>query len=83
MLVINKERVTTYMENMAGRSDLKAEEEWLALWKLNIPSKISVFLWRLARHSLPTGDTLHHRNMATHDCCAICGAQDSLETFVD
>jgi hypothetical protein len=68
---------------MAGRSDLRAEEkEWLSLWKLNIPSNISVFLWRLACHSLPTGDILHHRNMATHDCCAMCGAQDSWKHFL-
>lgn len=39
--------------------------------------KIKVFLWRLAQSSLPSADVLNHRNMATHDKCGICGAQDS------
>jgi hypothetical protein len=68
MLVINKERATAYLESIAGRSDIVAvEKEWLAIWKLKIPSKIKVFLWRLARASIPSADVLHHYNMSTHD----------------
>ena len=78
MLVINKHHATEYMENIAGRSDTKAEEkEWLGIWKLDVPSKIRVFLWRLARHSLPSGDILFCRHMAQQSSCGICGAQDS------
>ena len=78
MLVINKHHATEYMENIAGRSDTKAEEkEWLGIWKLDLPSKIRVFLWRLARHSLPSGDILFCRHMAQQSSCGICGAQDS------
>ncbi|KAF8692175.1 hypothetical protein HU200_039777 [Digitaria exilis] len=41
----------------AGRSDTGAEEkEWVQLWSVKVPSKIRVFLWWLARQSLPTGD---------------------------
>ena len=36
-----------------------------------------MFLQRLARHSLPSTDVLHHRNMADHGRCALCGAPDS------
>ena len=78
MLVINKHHATSYIENIASRSDTKAEEkEWLAIWNLDVPSKIRVFLWRLARHSLPSGDVLFRRNMAQQSICCICGAQDS------
>ena len=78
MLVINKHHATEYMENIAGRSDTKAEEkEWLGIWKLDLPSKIRVFLWRLARHSLPSGDILFCRHMAQQSSCGICGAHDS------
>ena len=42
-----------------------------------VPSKIKVFLWRLAKHSLPTSDVLKHRNMAVEDKCAVCGEDDS------
>ena len=74
MLVVHKERVTPYLENTAGRSDLRSEEnERKSFWQVKVPSKIHVLLWRLAHHSLTTGDVLHHRNMATQSTCAICG----------
>uniref|UniRef100_A0A453JJ04 Reverse transcriptase zinc-binding domain-containing protein n=1 Tax=Aegilops tauschii subsp. strangulata TaxID=200361 RepID=A0A453JJ04_AEGTS len=38
---------------------------WPALWNLRVPSKLKVFAWGLARQSIPTGDLLHHRNLAT------------------
>jgi len=61
-----------------GKSDFRAEEkEWTSLWHVQVPSKIRVFLWRLARQTLPLGDLLHHRKMAPSNICAICGAEDS------
>jgi hypothetical protein len=42
-----------------------------------VPSKLKVFLWRLARQSLPTADVLHHRHMAAHSSCIVCGEPDS------
>lgn len=47
------------------------------LWKVKVPSKIRVFLWRLAKHSIPTGDVRFHRNMAPDSACSICGMPDS------
>lgn len=47
------------------------------LWKIPVPSKIKVFLWRLAQCSLPTADVVKHRNMRSSPCCAICGVTDS------
>ena len=35
-----------------------------ALWKLSVPSKLKVFVWRLAQQSFPSTDFLHHQNMA-------------------
>ncbi|TVU33601.1 hypothetical protein EJB05_25426, partial [Eragrostis curvula] len=62
----------------AGRSSRREEEkEWTSLWGVTVPSKIRVFLWRLARSSLPSKDVLHHRNMADNSSCSICGATDS------
>jgi hypothetical protein len=78
MLVVNKDRATAYLENVAGRSDLRCEEnEWKSLWQVKVPTKVHVFLWRLAQHSLSSGDVLHHRNMATRSTCSICGLPDS------
>ena len=36
-----------------------------------------MFTWRLARHSLPTSDVLHRRNMSSSHVCALCGADDN------
>ena len=47
------------------------------LWSVKVPSKIWVFLWRLAKHCIPTGDVRHRRNMAQTSNCSICGGQDS------
>lgn len=78
MLVINKQRNTTYFESVAERSDTQAaEKEWMILWSVKVPTKIRIFLWRLARQSLATTDVLDHTNMKAENICALCGAQDS------
>jgi hypothetical protein len=77
MLVQKKENYTAWLEQKPGRSDVRADEEWLAIWQLRVPPKIRVFLWRLARQSIPTGDVLHRRHMAPQASCLICEAPDS------
>ena len=44
---------------------------------MEVPSKLKVFMWRLARHSMPTGSVLKRRHMATEDTCSLCGATDT------
>jgi hypothetical protein len=56
---------------------MEEEKSWKSMWKLKVPAKLKVFLWRLAKQSLPTADVRHHRNMATHDTCIVCGEHDS------
>lgn len=75
MLIHNRERRTDWIEHTAGRTDTREEEkEWLALWKLQVPLKIKVFLWRI---SLSTRDMMQYRNMAINSSCGICGMWDS------
>ena len=35
------------------------EKNWTSLWRVQVPSKIRVFLWRLAKHSLLTAKSCH------------------------
>ena len=42
-----------------------------------IPAKIKMFLWRLAKNSIPTEDVRKNRNMSHKDECFACGAHDS------
>ena len=69
-----------------GREDWLEEAEdmssgdskgWSSIWGLQVPSKLKIFTWRLARHSLPTSDVLHRRNMSSSHVCALCGADDN------
>ena len=78
MLVQRRDQCEAALQSIPGRSDHKAVmEEWKSLWRVKVPSKISIFLWRLARHSLPCGDVLHRRNMAQSNVCFFCGSNDS------
>jgi hypothetical protein len=59
-----------FLAGSAGASDREAtQKEWSTLWGIKVPSKGRVFLWRLARCSLPSKDILHHRNMAKNSVC--------------
>jgi ribonuclease HI len=67
-----------WIEGRATSSNHKEEERaWTSLWKVKVPSKIRVFLWRLAKQSIPTGDVRHRRHMAPDISCGICGQADS------
>jgi hypothetical protein len=78
MLVDAKERQTAWLEDNAGNSNTKREEkDWTSMWNVRVPSKLRVFLWRLAKQTLPSMDLLHHRHMAPNDSCMLCGVQDS------
>lgn len=72
---INREN---WIEENEGSSGSEHESNaWSVLWKVSLPSKIKLFLWRLARSSVPTADVLEHRNMSTSAACMLCGARDS------
>lgn len=74
----NREKRTAWLDHTAGRSDTKADEkEWTDLWKVKVHSKVRVFLWRLARQTIPAKDLRFRRNMADDFRCSLCGEPDS------
>jgi hypothetical protein len=78
MLVHNRDKNEAWLGDRPSNSNTQAmEKEWSTIWKVRVPSKIKVFIWRLARQSIPSGDVLHHRNMAPSSACTICGSKDS------
>lgn len=48
------------------------------IWRLQIPNKIKIFLWRLWTNSLPTRFNLHKRKVILTPLYSLCGA--SIET---
>jgi hypothetical protein len=78
MLACTKEKREAWLDEAATSSDHVATESgWTKLWQIRVPAKLRIFLWRLAKQSLPTADVLHHRNIAPASLCAICGAENS------
>ena len=56
---------------------MKITMEFTDLWKLKVPSKVSLFAWRLVRDRLPTKVNLRRRNMELNDvCCPLCRNYD-------
>jgi hypothetical protein len=72
MLVATKEKREAWLENRASSSNGEIlEKQWTELWRTKVPSKVRLFLWRLAKQSLLTNDVCHHRNMADNDRCQL------------
>ena len=77
MLVATKLRREAWLEGRAGNSNSKGEEKlWTKMWKVDVPSKIKIFLWKLAQQYLPTLGLLHHQKMASQPACALFGSHD-------
>jgi hypothetical protein len=67
-----------YYERNRGSSNTEADSKaWCSLCKTSVPSKIRVFLWRLAQPSLPTADVLEHQNISRSSICGLCVRLDS------
>uniref|UniRef100_A0A8R7R9J1 Reverse transcriptase zinc-binding domain-containing protein n=1 Tax=Triticum urartu TaxID=4572 RepID=A0A8R7R9J1_TRIUA len=78
MVLNTKYQRENWIDENAGASDMTSQvKAWTSLWHTKVPSKQKFFAWRLAQHSVPTADVLHHRNMSQSPLCALCGAPDS------
>jgi hypothetical protein len=78
MLVSTRDWREAWLESREGSSNTgEVEKEWSELWHTKVPSKIRVFLWRLAKQLLPTNDVRYHIKMAENDRYQLYGAQDS------
>ncbi|GMI74877.1 hypothetical protein like AT4G29090 [Hibiscus trionum] len=54
---------------------LNKKELWNSVWKIQVPSKIRAFLWRLCHDIVPTKSTLRarfHGNLQDQDNCPHC-----------
>ncbi|CAL2278874.1 unnamed protein product [Prunus armeniaca] len=57
-----------------GGSDQRAQEGfWMRIWKLAVPNKIKMLLWRACMYILPTAVNLVKRRVLTSLVCARCG----------
>jgi len=58
-------------------SSVTQDEVFKAIWKLKIPSKDSIFAWRLIRDRLPTRNNLRRRGVEINDAsCPFCRSHE-------
>nr|POE54017.1 lectin 1 [Quercus suber] len=51
---------------------------WKRIWRLRVPNKIKLFLWRVCSNALPTKENLKRRKILDDaKCCACLSAQES------
>jgi hypothetical protein len=75
MLVHTRNQRQDWLDSNAESSDTEAtRNRWKSLWKVKVPSKIRIFVWRLAHNSLSTGEVCKERSMSDQCGCKICGA---------
>lgn len=73
-----KLRREAWLDGSSGSSSIdRYSASWKLLWKTPVPGKIRMFLWRLAKHSIPTEDVGAQRKMSTTSACALSWAADS------
>ena len=51
----------------------QAEVNWKKLWKLRLPERVKMFIWRIGSNSLPTRDNLLKRINIDDPSCLFCG----------
>lgn len=60
------------MESVFESSHLKVAGRWKDLWKLQVPNKVKVFLWRAVRGCLPTRLRLQTKGVVCTGICPLC-----------
>lgn len=59
-----------------------ARTDWCSIWKLTVPPKVKLFLWKFCSGVLPTGDFLCKRNIIDTASCAICSSRPDTDVHI-
>ena len=65
--------------------DAEEDNVWVfeELWKIRVPTKITIFAWRLLKERLQTKTNLRRRRVAINDTlCPFCGNSEENEAHV-
>ncbi|KAL8111232.1 hypothetical protein AgCh_019083 [Apium graveolens] len=59
-------------KNHVGELGLQQSKGWSNIWRLNVPHKIKIFLWRFCRNNVPVRNLLRHRGARVPIGCNMC-----------
>ena len=65
---------STGWQDVASGSNGFVDDFWPCLWKLNIPSKVKIFLWRICKGVLSTTSKLNSHGVYLDPTCSLCKA---------
>lgn len=73
-----------YEQNGTNTED-DHEQSWKNLWKIEVPHKFKILLWRICRNNLPVRYVLRGRGVQTTILCPMCGVdiEHLLHIFLD
>ncbi|KAH9681143.1 putative reverse transcriptase/RNA-dependent DNA polymerase [Citrus sinensis] len=59
--------------------------QWNAIWKLDLPEKLKIFMWRAAKNLLPTAKNLWKRKIIPNPTCQRCnqGVETGFHALVE
>lgn len=62
-----------------GQSSSMNHPVWKQVWKLKMPGKVKIFIWRCLHNAIPFRSTLANRHIPVSGECPVChaGAEDS------
>ncbi|CAJ2642045.1 unnamed protein product [Trifolium pratense] len=67
------------MENIIDNNHLKEQGNWRQLWKIQVPNKVKIFMWRLLRGCLPVRSRLVRKGVPCDNKCPNCGSYEENE----
>lgn len=67
-----KTRYREWKNHFAGNSRIIQSGGWTGLWRLDIPQKIKIFIWRFCRDNIPVRIRLSNKGVYLPISCPIC-----------
>jgi hypothetical protein len=78
MLIMMRNRREAWLDHeRRARMKNRSRNSGVRFWSTQVPSKVKISLWRLAKQSIPTNSKRHRRHMADSSSCQLCGAHDT------
>lgn len=59
------------MELLSCEEDFKCPGDWDSIWKLKVPPRVEMFLWRLGRDCLPNRMRIQNRGVEALISCGL------------